>query len=760
MNRTLLAILVFACIFHTATGATADPQPISTDNSYLLDCLKVLLENRHCLQTGSEFSVLKPLASQGAGIIFLLILVAWITSAYFWLKQFIWWFRNKKKNILTFSSEMLLETAVLIFVSGMAIYFMGYAYAGTGSNCVTLLLRSMLSSFEMFLSKSNLIGVAKNCSGNPVYMLFFALIHFLALTTSMVFAVTCFGKRIVDWFRGCVWQLNPFTKPKLNVFWGLNEKSFLLAKDIYSRTGGKERIVFIDFPQEEDMKSNGLSFSGLLGLLSYKTNIAKQLSGIHYILLKSNARPSEAETDNENFLRSMGLSKVGKFMKSSGKTDFFLLTDNEPANLRASLKILDSDIGTKINQLYCSARRTRVTRLQEDCYRSKLHLLDDSHESVMELSMRKDDSGRNYAHPIHFVNINRKSGYVESGKPFTALIIGFGSTGREALRFLYEFSAFPDAEKHKVPVRLIVCDENINRVKSELSNDLPALPDIEAEGEVEFCPYNSGSDGFYRKLHEIIGQLNYVVIATGEDDRNLDIAATLYEFALQHRPDDFRNFKIFVRLYHTTDKFKFDKTINAYAANNTVIEYFGNPDTVYTKNWIIDDEETEAAKQFYKAYCEAVGGSNLGWDGRRNRAKSFLERRELARKESQDKANYKHRYTKEVLLGLRNMEKPFSCPPWPITAGPDDSESLTDWHTRLTNASVCEHLRWNASHFMLGYTRMSEEEKRLYPSGKSEKIRKHHCLTDWDRLDTGTQGYDYAVVQTTVRLYEKQQKQG
>lgn len=748
--------MAFLFIPYTAAGNTNTSSTAPGESSYLLDSLTVFIEKSTGMYTTPGLSFLNPLTSHGSGIILLFIMAAWIISLYFWLRAFFHWLRYKKKSISTFSSEMLLESAIVVFVSGMGIYFIGYAYAGTGQNCITLFLRSMLSSFEMFLSKSNLIGIAKNCTNDPEYMLSFAMIHFLALMTSMIFAVTCFGKRIIDWFRGYTWCFNPFKKPKLNVFWGLNEKSFLLAKDIYVQTKGKERIVFVDFPQEEGTKANGLSFSGLLGLLSYKATIAKQLSDIHYILLRSNARPSEAETDNQSFLRSMNLSKIDKFMNNSAETSFFLLTDNESANMRASLKMLDSDIGEKITDLYCSAQRNRVTRLQEDCYRGKLHLLDDSRESMMELSMRKNANGENYTHPINFVNIDKKTGSVNSQQPFTALIIGFGTTGQEALRFLYEFSALPDAKGHKAPVRLVVCDENANLIENGMQNEIPALPDIQEKGEIEFCPYNTGSALFYKKLHEIINQLNYVVIATGEDERNLHITTMIYEFAMQHRADEFRNFKIFVRLYHTTNKFKFEKTINAYAENNPVIEYFGCPDSVYTKGWIIDDEETETAKTFYKAYCKTVKDNSPEWDLRQSKAHGFLERRELARKESQDRANYKHRYTKEVLLGLQDMTAPYYCPVWPIH--PEDSTDHKDWYTRLVNASICEHLRWNASHFMLGYTLMSQQEKGNYPNGKSEKIRKHHCLVDWDQLDEKTQEYDYAVVQTTVRLYEKRNK--
>ena len=106
----------------------------------------------------------------------------------------------------------------------------------------------------MFLAKSNLFGVAKNCKGDMVYMIWFATTHILAVGVSMIFAISCFGKRILDWCRRWIWQLKCHSKP-LHVFWGLNEKSVILAKDIYRDS--KDHIVFVDFPSATDENKDG-----------------------------------------------------------------------------------------------------------------------------------------------------------------------------------------------------------------------------------------------------------------------------------------------------------------------------------------------------------------------------------------------------------------------------------------------------------------------------------------------------------------------
>ena len=191
------------------------------NNSVLLDSLKKV----DC------FSI------NPVGIVLFIILTVCIICLYLWVRELVRLARGKFK-FLSSVNEILPETAWLVFLSGMAIYYVGYAYAGTVDCVVTLVLRSALSAFEMFLSKSNLIGIAENCKNDSIYMFFFAFFHAAAVAVSMIFAVTCFGKRLLDYGRGFIWIYVP-KKYRLNVFWGLNEKSILLARKIYEESVSK-----------------------------------------------------------------------------------------------------------------------------------------------------------------------------------------------------------------------------------------------------------------------------------------------------------------------------------------------------------------------------------------------------------------------------------------------------------------------------------------------------------------------------------------
>lgn len=667
-----------------------------------------------------------------------------------------------KDGFLTLLNRALPQTAIFVFFAGASIYYVGFDHSGTAGNFITILLRSVLASFEMFLSKSSLIGVADNCKGDSTYMFLFALLHFLAVSISMLFAVACFGKRILDWFRKKWWG-SCHTKNALNIFWGINDKSINLAKDIYAQTKGKDRIVFVDMPDEEGNK-NGRSFSGIIGLLSYKASFARQVATIKYVLMKSDTRPSTLEDCKTNFLNSMGLTELDRLMSRSDKVNFFIFTDNSDANLRAALNILESDIASKPDGIYCSARRNKITSIHEECYEGRLHIIDDSRESVMTLAMQKDREDKLIAHPINVVGIDSKLGYVKGDKQFTAMIIGFNTTGQDAMKFLYEYSAFPGADGKKVPVQIMAFDANLEATRGELYQEIPALPELEKTGEILLYAYNSGTVKFYHKLQSVINQLNYVVIATGDDDRNLQTASAIFEYAYQHRKDGIKNFRIFVRLYNPGNEFKFRKTIEKYKDNcNAEIYYFGSPRSIYTKSWIVDKKESEYAEKFHESYCKANNEGHKSKEERRKKqidkeGSKLLGNRGFNRTVLQDISNYKHCYTKEVLMGLYAKDGSITIPAWPLkTDGPADDNKKA-WHTKLLNASKCEHMRWNASHLMMGYTAMPEEDIKPNMKSCNERTKRHMCLVEWDKLkklpsDTDYQMYDYFVVKTTLKIY-------
>ena len=671
----------------------------------------------------------------------------------------------RKVSFSDFVSRNLIGIAIFVCIFGTVIYFVGYSHQGTGRNLITLLIRSVLSSFEMFLSKSNLIGISQECKDSPLYMFCFAIVHAVALAITMIFVISCFGKRVRDWFKLVWWKvkcrlLKSHREIPLYVFWGINEKNILLANDVQKSENKNIRMVFVDFPVENQENKSGQSFSGILGLLSYKVSVVKQLYGINYVMMKTDMSLSEQEialsaksssNDVYGFLESMHLYKLSKLLKLHTNVTFFVLSDDLNANLRSTLRLLDRDKDGHISKIYCCTRRKRTALIHEEVD-SRLRIVDDSHESVIELALNHKELSQ----PINYVDVDTNQSVVSS--TFTSMIVGFGYTGQDALKFLYEFSAFPDKDGNKSQVKHYVFDRKINEVKGEIYQEIPAMAQIEESGEIEFCPYNYGSVDFIKKLNQIITELNYVVIATGDDALNMQIATQLFEFAMQYRTSDskFERFKIFVRIYDSSSKFLMEQTIKRYDKNYAeAFVLFGDPKDIYKKQWLIDDLEVHSAAQFCEAYNEASNvyvTDESGVVSSKKRIRDnykdvkLLCNRNSLRTYSQNRANVRHCYTKSVLLGLDKMVGMPEIPKW------DSLDVKSLWHKKLLNVSICEHLRWNASHQMLGYTTWPQEEANEYSDSCDWLTKRHKYLVPWGELSHDVQKYDYVVVAATINM--------
>ena len=672
------------------------------------------------------------------------------------------WLKKNSSRRISRENKAFTHSAVGVFVCGVVIYFIGYDYEGTGENMVTLLLRSVLSSFEMFLSKSNLIGIADNCKKNEVYMLCFAIIHTLALTISTLFAVLCFRKRIQYWYRGIKWRFIG-SSAVTNVFWGFNERSFVLAHDIANKSTTKERFIFVDFPLHEESPSKGQSFSGILGLFSYKINALRQMSGLrNSIMMRSSLRPSSVQNINTDFFDAMNIYRLKQILDKSKEIRFFILTDDEDANLKAALNMLNHNVcGNKEFKIYCSARKTKLNKLIEETKDKHLKFIDDSRTSITQLKMDHDKGG----HPIDYVDIDKERGVVTS--EFKALIVGFGTTGQDALRFLYEFSAFTGIDQKKSPVQLHVVDCNMDKLKGGFYQEVPGMSILEGK-EIFLHNLNFNSMEFNQFLDANINELNYVIIATGNDDQNIEFASAIMDKAFSQRPATARRLKVFVRMYSEANRVKFDSAINVYAPfgkkeNYLPLEFFGDTKTLYTRDVIIDNRYEQQAKEFYKAYCKATSSSD-SWEKRADKEKDKLGgiygMRSLRRKEGQDKANCQHCYTKQRLLNLENRNGSLELPEWTDKESILDHEGATEnhWLVCLYNVAICEHLRWNASHLMMGYVPMTPDVKKRFDGTCDERTKQHICIVDWNQLPCGTQRYDYSVVKTTVQI-AKQNKE-
>ena len=682
--------------------------------------------------------------------------------------------------------------AFLIWVCGVILYMVGFNEHGSAASNVALLLRSCLSSMEMFVSHSDLIEVNGELHGNPTYMALFALTHFCAVAISAIFILRLFGFRLVSWVKVMKAYICSWLPLDCNyyVMFGVNSNTLMLANSIHKkRKEEKQRIIFINMPEKgHSHAATRFSFSHFFH--SDSNGIDKYLEDIEMMgaLLFNSSRSFDnsilkhsiddvfkvfqaldfswiVRIPLQNLLRNSATRKNKKF--NGSKVEFFFLSDEEKDNLIA-VTVLQKMQKKQIDyknfsfNCYCHARKSQnnAAMLNEGALAFKVHIIDTSNLAVLDL--KRD----NRYHPVNFVEKDTNTGTVKSA--FTGMVIGFGETGRDAFRFLYEFSSFTkDNQGNPSAKKIHVIDKDIDDLKAEFLVEAPALKN---DSEIEWWNVKSThSAGYWDKLKSVIQELNYIVISVKDDEEAVGIATSIFEYAYRYK-DNLNRFKIFVRLRNSMR----EDFLRKHKEFFNVIVPFGSVMDAFSYETINKDVLEKAAKRFkyrydilYGAKFDAIENGNEeeyadeAWLKRR---KVYLEETDaVKRKESeikiwyqeeQDRSNVWHIYTKIALVNEDVTPESFQL---------DSNKQL------LQNLSDCEHLRWNAKMELLGFEPATsedikkEEEKskdKQRDPWRSLKLRRHECIVDCQTLHFNpvlakTIPYDESAVKLSLEMRDE-----
>lgn len=679
--------------------------------------------------------------------------------------------------------------AFLIWVCGVILYMVGFNEHGSAASNVALLLRSSLSSMEMFVSHSDLIEVNEKFHGNPTYMALFALTHFCAVAISAIFILRLFGFRLVSWVKVMKAYICSWLPLNCNyyVMFGVNSNTLMLANSIHKkRKEDKQRIIFINMPEKgHSHAATRFSFSHFFH--SDSNGIDKYLEDIEMMgaLLFNSSRSFDnpilkhsiddvfkvfqaldfswiVRMPLQNLLRNSATRKNKKF--NGSKVEFFFLSDEEKDNLIAVTvlqKIQKKQIDYKNFSFncYCHARKSQnnAAMLNEGVLAFKVHVIDTSNLAVLDL--KRD----NRYHPVNFVEKDTNTGTVKSA--FTGMVIGFGETGRDAFRFLYEFSSFTkDNQGNPSAKKIHIIDKDIDELKADFLTEAPALRN---KSEIDWWNGQSThSAAFWDKLMTIIQDLNYIVISIKDDEEAVGVATSIFEYAYRYR-DNFNRFKIFVRLRNSMR----EDFLRKHKEFFNVIVPFGSVMDAFSYETINKDVLEKAAKQFkyrydilYGAKFDAIENGNeeeYADEAWLNRRSNYLkETNALKRKESeikiwyqeeQDRSNAWHIYTKVALVNSG------------VTL---ELLQLDSYKQLLQNLCDCEHLRWNAKMELLGFESATKEDikkaeeksndKQRNP-WRSLKLRRHECMVDSQTLHSNpvlanTIPYDESAVKLSFEM--------
>lgn len=618
------------------------------------------------------------------------------------------------------------------------------------------------------------------------------------------------------------WKLRfssaPNPNDEIHIFFGNTRYSRLLTKEIINSHLDK-RIIVIEYPDKNDTDYDKSPMTGLHHLSALEEKVEKKISkdipfserckeifknGSFFkkksvLYLKARRRLSDVELSDKTIASILDIKGIDEVIFRRNSFLYFL-SDNEQENiisvnnicLRINQILVGKEEDKKICHVFCHAKKEGYNISREDDYRNHFDIkfIDSSYLAIRQI-IREDPESL----PVHYVKIkkddragevvndeletspNYNLGYVTSD--FNAAIFGFGELGHDAFDFLFEYGAFVGADYKRSKFHVFAYDKNkdnnldlFKSVYPGLINDANKYIDIQ---EVDVLH----NDAFWTDFKIKIKGLNYIFICTGADDVNLEILNSLdkcFDSAL-------KGGEMRIMVKHSSGHKAIKPGFISHIKE--CVKFFGADNDIWKYQIISDELFVSDAKKYYTAYKKV--SENLDqktaedeWNVRETAIYSpktdSITRKKRIRQRSQDYAACLHMTTKEILIGdlfkdsfsqlalcippeYKNTQE-YSC----VYDEPhcNKSSGLQDISQQmLLNLAVGEHIRWVASHIVMGYR---------YGTQDNDEEKTHTCLVDYsevpDRFEEDkktiyhgkVRHYDWIVVKTTLEMLAQQNK--
>lgn len=636
------------------------------------------------------------------------------------------------------NAKLLWIPALLVAICGTLLYWNAFGSVGV-SNWFSRFMLSITNALDLFLFKVfSSLGLAPYFYSNAAtpealrevihsHLVLLYGIYLCAIWTTSILTVHLFARR----FSSRIWLA--FHRPagaRTHLFFGDGPESLALAADLAAHEK-EARILIVTFP-EADILPSKLSllqmFRGVSANTERQRSIRTRIPDA--VILSAKTKP--ARNAGDNLFREMGLPGLERWMACPG-TFVYLLSAGSEENLSLLQSFPDSPA-----RFFCRADAKGLSEGIGMFTGKQVTFIDKAYLTTKQ--MKTDPS----FFPVHFVQRaldadGEPLGWVET--PFHAMVLGFGETGRGAVDFLYEFGAFTGKDKNPVPFTCEVLDRNASQMAGTFIADHPGIPD----GRVVFSAIEAGSDLFWKHLAQELPTLNYIVLALGDDQRNVRQALSILEMICRTgtaRP------AVVVEL---DDPEKYGGMLRFHAGSLGVdcVRILGGVGA-WTRENVIDETFERYARLFYSAYGNATGDPKT-WEERaasiRQADRSPLwKNREYRRKVEQDYSDYLHARVKAELCPSSFLQDEAVADSIPVVYAGRHC-TLPSAASVLEYLAVGEHIRWVAAHEIAGYS--CGETKR-------EDLKVHPAIRDYASLSEETRHYDWIVVKTTLQVLRQE----
>lgn len=668
---------------------------------------------------------------------------------------------RKLRPLLRFVEHRLFKISACIWGAGVVVYMVG-CY-DSGLNFLSVVPMAVVSAFMMFFGQDDFSPLNPDIVHNVWFMMAYSLVHFMAILVMALVLIRFVGFRLnayIDLKRYAK-RCNK-TGGVINIFWGTNEASYVLAESI-KRKGKNEQNLFVDvaLPEESDKESLAVKYDRILDIISFRGHEVNRLQELGALITTCKYDIVQCEPKpGEGILDVMRMRHLSKIVKAGSEVRFFFLSNNANNNILSAQKLLQDDSIKKSDRvkIYVHAHKSYENKIydnysqyQLDEMKAKLKLIDSSYLAVAAL---KTDAS---THPVTLFDVEQGAVNGE----LNSMIIGFGETGQELFKYMYEFGALVDAEGKKIPFKCCAIDHNMAKYEGLIRTNMPLV----SNEELELVNLSIDTIEFWQKVTSQIETLNYIFIAINDDQEALSLAVKLYQLAMQRRGGDLRSLRIFIRNYDASRLMHMRDVTSNIVENmgeyGGVMQVFGDAESIYDYDLIISEKRKQDAKLFHYHYSKDKVGKTIDehWENSYEEEKAingFMEKNSCSRLTAIESlnvlaesniSNSLHIPTKLYLLGLTEDDER-------VKMFYDIMQQRKDKHIlyptadpamqqMLINVAKCEHERWNAAQILAGFRR----------GDTKNYVRKTHpSLCPWEELSEMTQAYDCDVVDTSVKI--------
>lgn len=599
--------------------------------------------------------------------------------------------------------RIIRRAALVILIAGTALNMYGLSLEDFSEGWITLFFRSMFLTIKMFVYDGDLIDLTH---GQHTYLFLelYFFVFYAAMLTSISAILMLFGKRVTTAFTLL------FRKKKFHhIFIGVNKRSAMIAQGIEDKD-----IAFIEFPS--DNRDHEFSVGQLISGMVNDESREGYISGRGIAYLAAKRRFKIGDTCN-NIFATIGLDKLKKL--TDRETAFYILSENADSNLQELMALLSDEDLTNNTIHVCLSREGVARYYKTTMKRTGVHFIYPSSMSVVELMKTPKCHPSSLFKPQ--LDADGKATGAVSGE-FNAMVIGFGETGQAVTKFLYEFSAAVDIDGSPIPASITVCDDNVDRLKGIFLFDNPDMANSEI---LHYDSKGTESEEFWDGIINNLDRLNYIAISLNDDASSLELACTIFMYAMKKRQNGLDGIKIIVRKRSTLPhERKLVDKINEKAGHEVIICY-GEYEKIFTTDMIVSKQQNGINKQ-------ATGLADKIADEYRK-----VSGREVIFQTDNTDSFHTRNHIRMELHQLISRANHASS----ILQCTDGQTELSD--TAMENLAKMEHLRFSRYLVAHGYSFAKDDD---------DVFKTNHQICSWDNLTDDDRQYHRDMVRAQLNI--------